>query len=989
VKDVQGNPIEGVQVQLAGTVLYTTTNSEGAYRFLYLKAGSYAVEAGKFEYVTATANVNILPNGAATQNFTLQKRQKHTAFGAVRAADGVTFINGATVKLEITLNDVPVTYETTSGSNFGLFEFEEVWAATGYTLKVNAEGYQPYTATVNVMGNTNLGTITLLEKPIAPSNVKANYFGDFSKVTWEESTLPPVNEWIKWIAADEVTGRVGYDTYEGADMTVAIRFTPADLAAYGIVTGHPITKIALGIGTDMNAVNMMEIRIWEGGNSITNAGDLVYTQPITGWTSFAENTMLEIPLTTPFAIDADKELRIGWRLINTAGYPFGREDGGVVGGKGDLFICPTLFSGQWVSTLSQLGWNWNYSMKALVSTGGKSIEISNNAPSREAKKVVSNDNVASITDFTTVHASVAMTDELVVRVNDKGAKGVIGYKIWRLQPGDEEPAWQLLTNNPVNAMEFVDFQWANLPAETMYKYAVRTCYHGGVESPASFSNELKTVGKVAYTINVTTNSGDSPAGAQLKLANTSNTEAVYTATVPASGIVNFPVVIMGTYELEVTLPLFQDYSANINITQAGSTAVTLIEIIEAPEYPEVTVDGCKAHFTWNNEPPITAPDNFWDSFEDGTFNAWGEFIQGPGVPGEGGNAYWHVANSINPFDGIKGAFINWGYNINTWLITPELYITPTSKLTFAFNTSYYWHVDPNPNGDLWVKVSTDGGNTWTSIWREEDYGPFTSFEWCPVSLNLAAYAGQVVKIAFNMIGNDNATWDLDAVKVTPAKVVNSKSLLGYNVYLDGTLVKEKVQGTEYTFVNVPVGNRVAGVAAVYSSGLSEIVTEPFTITDQNCQWYSVTFNVKDADGEPIEEYTIEFDGEEIEGNVVEGLRPGKYPWTVTATGYETRTGEVTITNKDEVVEVELEVGINDYELGFGLYPNPASDKITVKRAATAPATIEVYNVMGAHISKYETNEVIFEMNISTLPAGTYFIRVIEGDRAGVKSFVKK
>jgi hypothetical protein len=124
----------------------------------------------------------------------------------------------------------------------------------------------------------------------------------------------------------------------------------------GVVSGHTLTKVALGIGTHMNAVTSMEIRIWEGGTSVTNPGTLVWTQPITGYASFPEKAMRDIILTTPYVIDASKELRIGWRLVNTAGYPFGRDVGPAVPQKGTLFLCPPL---NWLCNYGDLKFDYN------------------------------------------------------------------------------------------------------------------------------------------------------------------------------------------------------------------------------------------------------------------------------------------------------------------------------------------------------------------------------------------------------------------------------------------------------------------------------------------------------------------------------------------------------------------------------------------------------------------------------------------------------
>ncbi|MCL2098670.1 MAG: choice-of-anchor J domain-containing protein, partial [Bacteroidales bacterium] len=205
-----------------------------------------------------------------------------------------------------------------------------------------------------------------------PINLAVVYADDCS-----EALLSWNSDQFSHSVSDEVVGRIGFGAAAGGDMTVASRFTPADFADAGVETGHSISKIGLGMGTQLFNVTSMEIRIWVGGTSITDPGTLVYTQPITDWTTFAENTMREIELTTPHVIDASQELRIGWNIVNTLGYPFGRDAGPVVAGKGDLIQSPTLFNGDWVSTFAQpeLGWNFNYSIKAIIDNPGATYNV--------------------------------------------------------------------------------------------------------------------------------------------------------------------------------------------------------------------------------------------------------------------------------------------------------------------------------------------------------------------------------------------------------------------------------------------------------------------------------------------------------------------------------------------------------------------------------------------------------------------------------------
>jgi hypothetical protein len=100
------------------------------------------------------------------------------------------------------------------------------------------------------------------------------------------------------------------------------------------------------------------------------------------------------------------------------------------------------------------------------------------------------------------------------------------------------------------------------------------------------------------------------------------------------------------------------------------------------------------------------------------------------------------------------------------------------------------------------------------------------------------------------------------------------------------------------------------------------------------------------------------------------------------------TGESNVVTLTESFTIRCE-SIKGYELDYGIYPNPATHSLTIDRGVFTPATIELYNAMGMRIRHYETSDSKFDIDVASLATGTYFIRVIEGDRVGVKSFVKK
>ncbi len=128
--------------------------------------------------------------------------------------------------------------------------------------------------------------------------------------------------------------------------------------------------------------------------------------------------------------------------------------------------------------------------------------------------------------------------------------------------------------------------------------------------------------------------------------------------------------------------------------------------------------------------------------------------------------------------GGKSAAIGWiAEDQDAHLTSPAFSLVGYSSATLAFKTKlgYEYMVDPFPNGDLKVEVSTDG-TTWNQVWVEEDYGLFTDYVTLDISIDLAAYLNNAsVQIRFHYVGNDADSLSLDDVAVTGVLAVDDIS----------------------------------------------------------------------------------------------------------------------------------------------------------------------------------------------------------------------
>jgi len=550
------------------------TYSDIQWNTLPMGEYQYAVKAVYTSGVLSNATLsNILPKDMYTNyQINITTNSGHSPAGAV---------------VKLTNQNGNSNHVYTQVANGDGAYFAEVWKGT-YNLTITLSEYETYSVSdLTIMESGTIYDAMLIDFIQPISEVTAEIVGSNVLVNW--FSLPFANDWLKWCINDTVTVRVGYSANEGADMTVAMRFTPADLAASGVVSGHTISKIALGMGTEIDQVNMMEIIIWEGGTSVTNPGQVVYTQPITNYASFPELTMTEIELTTPFVIDATKELRIGWRLINAGGYPFGRDAGPAVSQKGTLFQSPVLFSGSWVCSYAQWGWNTNYSIKAFVTNLGKSL-------------------VNTLPSETDTHTALFETSKQME------PKGLIGYTVYRLQQGQPESEWIELADE-VTLTEYTDVNWIAQPAG-MYQYAVKAQFGSGF-SAAKLSNVLENI-PPQFTVTVASNNttwGTASGGGTGIVWGTSTT---VTATVTNDVMYEFVRWTVDGNEVSTeavyTFPVYE----NMNLLAIFKLANTYIVDVNINPDDAGIVTGVQEYYYFNDLVEVTAVPNEAYNFVDWT-----------------------------------------------------------------------------------------------------------------------------------------------------------------------------------------------------------------------------------------------------------------------------------------------------------------------------------------------------------------------------------
>jgi hypothetical protein len=85
------------------------------------------------------------------------------------------------------------------------------------------------------------------------------------------------------------------------------------------------------------------------------------------------------------------------------------------------------------------------------------------------------------------------------------------------------------------------------------------------------------------------------------------------------------------------------------------------------------------------------------------------------------------------------------------------------------------------------------------------------------------------------------------------------------------------------------------------------------------------------------------------------------------------------------------VGINDLQQSkFSIYPNPATDKITVElTGATMYGNLTIVDIEGQQLITYQITQPKTQIDISNLASGVYFVRVTNDKTVEVGKFVKE
>jgi M6 family metalloprotease-like protein len=351
---------------------------------------------------------------------------------------------------------------------------------------------------------------------------------------------------------------------------------------------------------------------------------------------------------------------------------------------------------------------------------------------------------------------------------------------------------------------------------------------------------------------------------------------------------------------------------------------------------------------------------FNEGFETGDLTKWDEMIEGGGHVGDVGLPYWQVqSSSVYVYDGGYSALVNWGYNIDTWLISPSIEVTSNTKITFIWQSSYYWNVDPYDNGDLFVKISLDGGDTWTPIWTFGDIGVWSSWTWYQTTIDMSTLAGSNIKVAFNLkVVKDDHNSDValddvyigDTGALTPGtKAISEPNNMDLKAKTAGSKVGNK------SMKNLNLKKSAATGYAVYRDGSQIAKTNSRSFLDK-------------------------------------GLSNGTYNYYIVAFNNPSSN------ESDPSNEVEVNIDLNSIPsisafslFDINLYPVPAKDVLNVAlNGLNGDIEFKVYNMLGKVVyfnsAKCISVKQIEQIKLDNMTPGVYYLEVSDQTRTEMRKF---
>ncbi|MFC5872557.1 Por secretion system C-terminal sorting domain-containing protein [Chryseobacterium arachidis] len=348
---------------------------------------------------------------------------------------------------------------------------------------------------------------------------------------------------------------------------------------------------------------------------------------------------------------------------------------------------------------------------------------------------------------------------------------------------------------------------------------------------------------------------------------------------------------------------------------------------------------------------------------------------------------------------------------NEWLISPSFALGNANYyyLKFKAGLSYYWAVDPNDNYDVFAKISTDNGATWTQIWSETNLGTFSNYVMNSVMIDLNSYKNNPnVKIAFQYVGSDGAAFYIDDFSVEASTTVQL-NYCGPLAFVDsffGADGDEPITLVNFAGINntsdsdLNVGNShefFLSQSANVTPGQSYDITLKGNTGGnyENSFAVFIDWNQNGILNDPGEVYPVTQTITASTGeDAIQAVHSIAVPATALTGSTRMRVKKIYGTLDDNPDLIDPCAGSDygqaeDYNVtvalsplavnetdkkdaSFKVYPNPTSDILNFD-SKTKVKSVYVVDLSGRNVISSEVNQNKFNIDLSKLPAGTYIV----------------
>ncbi|HML86310.1 MAG TPA: T9SS type A sorting domain-containing protein, partial [Bacteroidales bacterium] len=123
---------------------------------------------------------------------------------------------------------------------------------------------------------------------------------------------------------------------------------------------------------------------------------------------------------------------------------------------------------------------------------------------------------------------------------------------------------------------------------------------------------------------------------------------------------------------------------------------------------------------------------------------------------------------------------------------------------------------------------------------------------------------------------------------------------------------------------------------------------------------------------------------DINGEATIDLPNGTYPYAVSAPTTQIINGEVIVNGENQVVQIDLSVGINEsHSSDVNIYPVPVTSILNINKKGYVA---QIIDMTGSVV--YNSNIQTTQIDMRSLPAGRYIIRLINKKEVITKTITK-